>query len=272
MTEPLSDALVLFGATGDLAYQQIFPALHAMSRRGRLDVPVVCTSRQPSTVDQMRQRVRESISAHGGLDREAFEQLASKLRYVSGDYQQPGTFTELRRVLGSARHPLFYLAIPPNLFDDVVAGLAASGCAAGSRVVVEKPFGRDLASANALNRAIHRSFPESAVYRIDHFLGKEPVQNLMYFRFANSFVENVLMAATEHRFHRPPHAPVGRGPQRPGAPPLISTGGLWGPIPLRPTLHPSNPARQHPSAKKIKEKRGSDSASAQRRSTTCMLR
>ena len=195
MTEPLSDALVLFGATGDLAYQQIFPALHAMSRRGRLDVPVVCTSRQPSTVDQMRQRARESITAHGGLDREAFEHLSSKLRYVSGDYQQPATFTELRRVLGSAQHPLFYLAIPPNLFDDVVAGLAASGCAAGSRVVVEKPFGRDLASARELNRAIHRSFPESAVYRIDHFLGKEPVQNLMYFRFTNVFMEPMWRAA-----------------------------------------------------------------------------
>lgn len=191
MAEPQSDALVLFGATGDLAYEQIFPALHAMSRHGHLDFPVIGTARMPWTVEQLRDRARQSIEAHGPLDPIAFDRLSSRLQYVAGDYQQPETFTALRAALGSAKHPLFYLAIPPSLFDDVTDGLAKSGCATGARVVVEKPFGRDLTSAIALNAAIHRSFPESAVYRIDHFLGKEPVQNLMYFRFTNVFLEPI---------------------------------------------------------------------------------
>jgi glucose-6-phosphate 1-dehydrogenase len=191
MPEPHSDALVLFGATGDLAYKQIFPALHAMTQRGHLNVPVIGVARPDWTVEQLRARARESIAAHGGLDQEAFGQLASRLCYVAGDYQEAATFDTLRHALGSVERPLFYLAIPPSLFATVTSGLARSGCAAGARVIVEKPFGRDLASAKALNTTIHRSFSESAVYRIDHFLGKEPVQNLLYFRFANAFLEPI---------------------------------------------------------------------------------
>ncbi len=191
MREPCSDALVLFGATGDLAYEQIFPALQAMTRRGHLDVPVICVAKPDWTVEQLRARARESVTAHGGLDREAFGRLASRLSYVAGDYADPATFHRLRQALGSAERPLFYLAIPPNLFGAVASGLASAGCAREARVIVEKPFGRDLASAKALNATLHKSFPERAVYRIDHFLGKEPVQNLLYFRFANAFLEPI---------------------------------------------------------------------------------
>jgi glucose-6-phosphate 1-dehydrogenase len=186
-----ADALVLFGATGDLAYEQIFPALQAMTRHGHLDVPVIGVAKPDWTVEQLHARARESIAAHGGLDPEAFDRFATRLSYVAGDYEQPATFDRLRQALGSAERPLFYLAIPPSLFGTVTSGLARSGCAARARVVVEKPFGRDLASAKALNATIHQSFPEPAVYRIDHFLGKEPVQNLLYFRFANAFLEPI---------------------------------------------------------------------------------
>lgn len=191
MTTAPSDALVLFGATGDLAYQQIFPALHAMARRNHLHVPVICVARQGWTIDQLRERARQSVAEHGKPDAAAFERLSARLQYVAGDYQDESTFTRLRTALGSARHVVFYLAIPPSLFATVAAGLATSGCAKDGRVIVEKPFGRDLASAQALDRAIHGSFPESSVYRIDHFLGKEPVQNLLYFRFANVFLEPI---------------------------------------------------------------------------------
>lgn len=191
MPEPHPDALVLFGATGDLAYEQIFPALQAMTRRGHLDVPVIGVSKPDWTVEQLRARARESIAAHGGLDPEAFGRLAARLRYVAGDYQEPATFAALRQALGSTQRPLFYLAIPPGLFGTVASGLARSGCAAQARVIVEKPFGRDLASAKALNSTLHESFPEPAVYRVDHFLGKEPVQNLLYFRFVNAFLEPI---------------------------------------------------------------------------------
>src|SRR5688572_22488796 len=186
-----SDALVLFGATGDLAFQQIFPALHAMARRGDLDIPVLGVARHQWSDEDLRVRARESVAAHGGVDAGAFGRLASRLSYVAGDYQDPATFTRLRQALGAAKRPLFYLAIPPSLFGTVASSLHKSGCAANARVVVEKPFGRDLASAQALNACLHEAFPEHAIYRIDHFLGKEPVQNLLYFRFANAFLEPI---------------------------------------------------------------------------------
>jgi glucose-6-phosphate 1-dehydrogenase len=188
---PQSDALVLFGATGDLAYTQIFPALYAMTRRGRLNIPVIGIAKSLWTVEQLRARARDSVGAHGALDPRVFDRLAARLFYVAGDYHDATTFDRLRRALGALERPLFHLAIPPSQFGTVVSGLARSGCAAHARVIVEKPFGRDLASARALNATIHQSFPEPAVYRIDHFLGKEPVQNLLYFRFANAFLEPI---------------------------------------------------------------------------------
>ena len=186
-----SDALVLFGATGDLAYQQIFPALYAMARRGELRVPVVCTSRQPWTMDQMHQRVRESVAAHDRLDEKVFEALSRRLQYVAGDYADPASFSDLRQALGSAERPAFYLAIPPSLFAPVASGLARAGYGNRAALILEKPFGRDLASADALNDTLHQSFPESCIYRIDHYLGKEPVLNLEYFRFANALFEPI---------------------------------------------------------------------------------
>jgi glucose-6-phosphate 1-dehydrogenase len=186
-----SDALVFFGATGDLAYKQIFPALQDMIRRGRLDVPILGVARSGWSVEQLRCRARESLEEHGGVDEAAFAKLAALLRYVGGDYQDPATFARLRQALGSASRPLHYLAIPPSLFARVVEGLAKSGCAENARVIVEKPFGRDLASAQALNAMLHQFFPEPAIFRIDHYLGKEPVQNLLYFRFANAFLEPI---------------------------------------------------------------------------------
>ena len=192
MSEPRADALVLFGASGDLAYQQIFPALQAMARHGQLQVPVIGVARQPWSLDQLRGRVRESLEHHhGGIDPPAYEALASRLSYVGGDYQDASTFDRLRTALGGAVRPVFYLAIPPSAFTLVASGLARSGMATQARLVVEKPFGRDVASARALNDTLHQSFPEEALYRIDHFLGKEPVQNLLYVRFANTFLEPI---------------------------------------------------------------------------------
>ncbi len=186
-----SDALVFFGATGDLAYKQIFPALQDMIRRGHLDVPILGVARSGWSIEQLRSRARASLEEHGGVDEAAFAKLSARLRYVGGDYQDPATFTCLRQALGSASRPLHYLAIPPSLFASVAEGLAKSGCAESARVIVEKPFGRDLASAQALNVMLHQFFPEPAIFRIDHYLGKEPVQNLLYFRFANSFLEPI---------------------------------------------------------------------------------
>jgi glucose-6-phosphate 1-dehydrogenase len=188
---PPADALVIFGATGDLAFQQIFPALHAMTRRGHLDLPVICVARPGLTIDNLRTRMRESIAAHGGVEPAVFDRLVARVSYVAGDYQEAATFDALRTALGASVRPVFYLAIPPSLFDDVASGLARSGCATNARLIVEKPFGRDLASAKALNAILHESFPEESIYRIDHFLGKEPVLNLVYFRFANAFLEPI---------------------------------------------------------------------------------
>jgi glucose-6-phosphate 1-dehydrogenase len=189
MSEPHSDALVFFGATGDLAYKKIFPALQAMVRRGHLNVPVIGVAKAGWTLDQLKARARDSVEKHGGLDPAAFPKLSSLLRYVDGDYQNPATFAAMRKELGSAQHPAHYLAIPPVLFGVVVEQLGKSGCSRGARVIVEKPFGRDLESARALNRILLGSFDESAIFRIDHYLGKNPVQNLLYFRFANAVLE-----------------------------------------------------------------------------------
>lgn len=192
MTAPVSDALVLFGATGDLAHRRIYPALLGMVRRGQLNGPVIGVSRSGWSLEQFRERVRDSIARKAGDGASpAAEKLLALLRYVDGDYQNPATFDRLRATLDGSQRPLFYLAIPPSLFGPVVEFLGSSGCATGARVVVEKPFGRDLASAQALNQTLHAVFPESSIFRIDHFLGKEPVQNLLYFRFANSFLEPI---------------------------------------------------------------------------------
>jgi glucose-6-phosphate 1-dehydrogenase len=189
MNVPHSDALVFFGATGDLIYKKIFPALHAMERRGHLQVPVIGIARSDWTMEQFRARARESIERHGGFDEAVFAKLQERLRYISGDYGAPATHAALRKELGGAAHPLHYLAIPPSVFASVVEGLGQSGCARGACVIVEKPFGRDLPSAQALSATLHTVFDESRVFRIDHYLGKESVQNLLVFRFANTFLE-----------------------------------------------------------------------------------
>jgi glucose-6-phosphate 1-dehydrogenase len=189
MNVPQSDALVFFGATGDLVFKKIFPALQAMERRGRLQVPVIGVARADWTVERFRTRARESIERHDGFDETAFEMLAERLHYVSGDYGAPATHAALRKELGGASHPLHYLAIPPSVFSKVIEGLGQSGCANGARVIVEKPFGRDLPSAKTLSETLHTVFDESCIFRIDHYLGKEAVQNLLVFRFANSFLE-----------------------------------------------------------------------------------
>ncbi len=191
MEAPRSDAFVFFGATGDLAHKQIFPALHAMIRRGHLDMPVIGVAKSGWDIDGFRERARDSIEKHGGMDAGAFAKLCSQLQYIDGDYRDSTTYERLFKALGKSRRPLHYLAIPPHMFATVVEGLAHSGCAQGARVVVEKPFGRDLASARELNLILSSVFPEASIFRIDHFLGKEPVQNLLYFRFANSFLEPI---------------------------------------------------------------------------------
>jgi glucose-6-phosphate 1-dehydrogenase len=192
MAAPRSDALVLFGATGDLAHKMIFPALYAMAKRGTLKVPVVGVAFPKWSLAHLHARVKDSIKRSGGIDNQgAFHHLLSLLRYVGGDYNDPGTFTAIKTALGSARRPAHYLAIPPALFETVIKGLGAAGLADHARVIVEKPFGRDLASARELNRVAHEVFPEGSIFRIDHFLGKEAIMNILYFRFANSFLEPV---------------------------------------------------------------------------------
>jgi len=191
MPTPHSDALVLFGATGDLAFKKIFPSLQSMAQRGNLTMPVIGVARAGWNEEQLRNRARDSIQQHGKFDPAAFEILSKAMRYVDGDYQAPATFQALRKALGDARHPAHYLAIPPTLFGQVVEQLGASGCAEGARLIIEKPFGRDLASALALNKTLLKNFDESAIFRIDHYLGKTPVQNLLYFRFANAILEPI---------------------------------------------------------------------------------
>ena len=187
-----SDALVLFGVTGDLAYKMIFPALYAMARRGVLKVPVIGVASSPWTRARLHARVRKSIRRSGRIDdRRALDHLLSLMHYVQGNYNDPGTFTAIKSALGRARRPVHYLAIPPALFGTVIRGLGDAGLSERARVIVEKPFGSDLASARELNRIASSVFPESAIFRIDHYLGKEAIMNILYFRFANSFLEPI---------------------------------------------------------------------------------
>jgi glucose-6-phosphate 1-dehydrogenase len=191
--KPRSDALVFFGATGDLAYKKIFPALQAMARNGRLDVPVVGVAKSGWTTAQLVERAKASVTEFGGgVDPEAFPKLVAQLHYVDGDYGDSTTYARLRQEIAKCERPAHYLAIPPSMFPTVVGKLAEANCATNARVIVEKPFGRDLASAQALNRTLHQYFPEECIFRIDHYLGKEAVQNILYFRFANSFLEPVM--------------------------------------------------------------------------------
>jgi glucose-6-phosphate 1-dehydrogenase len=188
MTASRSDALVLFGVTGDLAHKMIFPALYAMAKRGALEVPVIGVAFPKWSLARLRKRLTDSVKRSGGIDNQrALHHLLSLLRYVSGDYHDPGTFTAIKKELGSARRPAHYLAIPPSLFETVIQGLGAAKLAEQARVIVEKPFGRDLASARELNLVA----PEDSIFRIDHFLGKEAIMNILYFRFANSFLEPI---------------------------------------------------------------------------------
>jgi glucose-6-phosphate 1-dehydrogenase len=186
-----ADAFVFFGATGDLAYKQIFPALQALVRRGQLNSPIVGVGRSGWGKDKLVERARASIKEHGVFDDAAFGQLASLLRYVDGDYRDTATFKRLREALGGATAPLHYLAIPPSVFATVIDGLASADCVRNARVVLEKPFGRDLKSARSLNTILRQHFPEEAIFRIDHYLGKEPVQNILYTRFSNAFLEPI---------------------------------------------------------------------------------
>jgi glucose-6-phosphate 1-dehydrogenase len=190
MTAPRSDALVLFGVTGDLTHKMIFPALYAMAKRGTLKVPIIGVAFPKWSLERLHNRVKDSIKRSGGIDdKRALHHLLSLLKYVSGDYKDAGTFAAIKKELGSARRPAYYLAIPPSLFETVIKGLGAANLADQARVIVEKPFGRDLASARELNQVARAVFPEDSIFRIDHFLGKEAIMNILYFRFANSFLE-----------------------------------------------------------------------------------
>src|SRR6266540_1412600 len=189
MSNVQSDAFVFFGATGDLAYKKIFPALQAMVKRGNLDVPVIGVAKAGWNLEQFQARAKDSLDKHGGIDPAAFGTLCRLLRYVDGDYKDPATFQAIRKALGSAERPAYYLAIPPTLFGLVVEQLAQSGCSSGARVIVEKPFGRDLLSAQVLHRTLLGCFDEKTIFRIDHYLGKRPVHHMLFFRFANGFLE-----------------------------------------------------------------------------------
>jgi len=189
MNDSHSNALVFFGATGDLAYKKIFPALQAMAKRGHLNVPVIGVAKAGWNLDQLRARAHDSLEKHGGINPAAFDKLCGLLRYVDGDYKEPATFQSLRKELGSAQQPAHYLAIPPVLFGMVVEQLAKAGCTNGARVIIEKPFGHDLPSAQNLNQTLLGTFDEKTIFRIDHYLGKRPVHNMLFFRFANAFLE-----------------------------------------------------------------------------------
>src|SRR6516165_6576038 len=189
MPNEMSDAFVFFGATGDLAYKQVIPSLQKLIKDGGFNLPIVGVAKAGWSVDQLKARAKDSLEHHGGLDQAAFDKMAGLLRYVDGDYANAATFTELRKQLGQAQRPLHYLAVPPSLFGTVAEGLAKSGCATNARVVVEKPFGHNLSAAQQLNKTLHQFFPEEDIYRIDHYLGKEPVQNILYTRFANPIFE-----------------------------------------------------------------------------------
>src|SRR5262245_7196827 len=190
MNASRTDALVFFGATGDLAHKKIFPALQAMIQRGNLAVPVVGVAKSGWNLDQFQARVRDSLERHGGgVDAAAFEKMTALLRYIDGDYRDPTTFQAIRKELGAARRPAHYLAIPPAMFGVVVEQLAKAGCTEGARVIVEKPFGRDLASAGELNQVLLGVFDESRIFRIDHYLGKRPVHNMLFLRFENALLE-----------------------------------------------------------------------------------
>ena len=189
---PLSDALVIFGATGDLAYKKIFPALYAMAKRGALNIPIIGVASSQLNNEQLRKRAREAIAASDGIDnQQALEQLLSRLDYVPGNYKNPETFSALKKALGEARSPIYYLAIPPSLFGTVVKGLDAASLAENARIIVEKPFGRDLASARELNQVLRSVFAQDSIFHIDHYLGKEAIMNILYFRFANTFLEPI---------------------------------------------------------------------------------
>lgn len=191
MSTAQSDAFVFFGATGDLAYKKIFPALQAMIKSRELNIPIIGVARDDWSQEKLQLRAKESLENNGGLDPEAFPRLIKLMRYVNGDYNDPGTYQRLKQTLGGLLRPLYYVAIPPSMFAVVVKGLESSGCATDARIIIEKPFGRDLASAQELNRILYSVFPEQAIFRMDHYLAKEAVQNLVYFRFANSMFEPI---------------------------------------------------------------------------------
>jgi glucose-6-phosphate 1-dehydrogenase len=191
MQQVFSDALVFFGATGDLAYKQIFPSLQRLAKRDKLNIPVIGVAKSGWNLEQFKAHAQKSLETHGGIDPDGFKKLMSRLRYVDGDYADPATFQQVRQELGGATHPLHYLAIPPGLFGEVMEQLKIAGCAEGARVIIEKPFGRDLPTAESLNVTVQNTFTEQDVFRIDHYLGKNAVQNLLYFRFANAFMEPI---------------------------------------------------------------------------------
>jgi len=192
MAHSQSDALVIFGVTGDLAHKMIFPALYAMVKRGVLTVPIIGVAFPKWSQERLHKRATDSIERSGGIDnKRAFQHLLSLVKYVSGDYKDSNTYAAIKEALGSERRPAYYLAIPPSLFETVIEGLRAANLTHNARVIVEKPFGRDLASARQLNQVAHAAFPEDSIFRIDHFLGKEAIMNILYFRFANSFLEPI---------------------------------------------------------------------------------